>query len=209
MTRTETERYAATRRSLHAVAELVLAGPQYARAGDIRLRVGADGIETWTEPRVRVAGSDLVHDGGRTPLAGRTCAELAADVGVTARHLDDVYPDVVPVAPDEPLDVHPEDAARLLSALALGDAALERFAPGQERVLWPEHFDVAITWDEVNYGVSPGDAFLAEPYAYVGPHEVPTGSFWNAPFGAVRPIREVADAADLVTFLEEGRSRSS
>jgi len=112
----------------------------------------------------------------------------------------------VPVTADEPLDVDPDQAARLLSALALGDAGLERFAPRQERVLWPEHFDVAITWDQVNYGVSPGDTFLGEPYAYVGPHEVPAGSFWNASFGAVRPVRELADVSALVAFFEEGRA---
>ena len=40
--------------------------------------------------------------------------------------------------------------------------------PGR-RVLWPEHFDVGIDANEVNYGVSPGDASCPEPYAYVGP----------------------------------------
>ena len=36
-------------------------------------------------------------------------------------------------------------------------------------VLWPEHFDLAIDVDEVNYGVSPGDGYHGAPYAYVGP----------------------------------------
>jgi hypothetical protein len=36
-------------------------------------------------------------------------------------------------------------------------------------VLWPEHFDIGITIDAVNYGASRGDDHIAEPYAYVGP----------------------------------------
>ena len=51
-------------------------------------------------------------------------------------------------------------------------------------MLWPEHFDVAVTEDEVNYGVSPGDDFHPLPYAYVGPWTSRIGVFWNAPFGA-------------------------
>ena len=36
-------------------------------------------------------------------------------------------------------------------------------------MLWPEHFDVAVTDNEVNYGVSAGDDGHPLPYAYVGP----------------------------------------
>jgi hypothetical protein len=39
--------------------------------------------------------------------------------------------------------------------------------------LWPEHFDLGITAARVNYGVSPGDGHIAEPYLYVGPHGGP------------------------------------
>ena len=55
----------------------------------------------------------------------------------------------------------------------------------------------------VNVGFSPGDSFSAEPYAYVGPHDLraSTDGFCNAPFGAVRtyaelrrPTRQAADA---------------
>jgi hypothetical protein len=78
-------------------------------------------------------------------------------------------------------------------------------------VLWPEHFDVAVTEGEVNYGVSPGDDYHPMPYAYVGPWTQRTGSFWNAPFGAVRgldPRHDVDElAADVVAFLTEGRTK--
>jgi len=70
----------------------------------------------------------------------------------------------------------------------LGDAALralgEQVAGVQapRPVLWPEHFDIGITLDEVNYGVSPGDDMIGEPYAYVGPFRRREGAFWNQPF---------------------------
>jgi len=71
-------------------------------------------------------------------------------------------------------------------------------------VLWPEHFDLAISLDQVNYGVSPGDTHLAVPYAYVGPWS-PTefvGPFWNTSFGAAHPLTEIDD---LGSFFAEGR----
>jgi hypothetical protein len=71
-------------------------------------------------------------------------------------------------------------------------------------VLWPEHFDVAITVDDVTYGVSPGDAHSAVPYAYVGPSRPATGDFWNAPFGASRPLAELGDGAEVTAFFREG-----
>jgi hypothetical protein len=93
--------------------------------------------------------------------------------------------------------------------LARGHQALRAFAPTSEPVLWPEHFDVAITVDEVNYGVSPGDGYLERPYAYVGPHQPRTGDFWNAPFGAARPLEELPDASALVAFFGRGRQEAA
>jgi hypothetical protein len=66
-----------------------------------------------------------------------------------------------------------------------------------ESQLWPEHFDLAVTVDvdgsPVNVGFSPGDSDSPEPYVYLGPHERAglTGSYWNAPFGASLPYREL------------------
>jgi hypothetical protein len=97
----------------------------------------------------------------------------------------------------------------ILGALALGHEALLAFAPGETPVLWPEHFDVAIRVDEVNYGVSPGDGFSAEPYAYVGVAAAAGGdAFWNAPFGAAVPLRELPGAAAVSGFFTEGRDRA-
>jgi hypothetical protein len=76
-------------------------------------------------------------------------------------------------------------------------------------VLWPEHFDIGISVDEVNYGVSPGDVHMDEPYAYVGPWSPREGSFWNTPFGAARPLTELPDADALAGFLRDGATRAA
>ncbi len=192
-----------TRTALHGAAELLLAGPQYDASGTIRLRVVPGGIATVAEPDVRLEGTALAGPGGRHPLAG-TYAEAAAAVGVVPRSLEGVYRDGANVAPDDPIEIDPAALGVLVEALARGDAALRSFAPSEEPVLWPEHLDVAITVDEVGFGVSPGDANLPEPYAYVGPWSPRSGPFWNQPFGAARPLTELVDVA---AFFAEGAAR--
>jgi hypothetical protein len=96
---------------------------------------------------------------------------------------------------------------------ALGDAALRELAaqltPGAEPApqIYPEHFDLAITVDEVNYGASPGDDAIPAPYLYVGPFSGPPAGdeeFWNAPFGAYTTIAEVGAVPDAVAFFLKG-----
>ena len=116
-----------------------------------------------------------------------------------------VYHDTSGVGLDEPVVVDPAAAAELADWFARADAGLRAFAPDAEPVLWPEHFDIGITLDEVNYGASP-DAAHPEPYAYVGPWTPREGPFWNAPFGALRPAADLPDAAALAAFFAEGRA---
>jgi len=194
-----------TRRALHAVAERLVAGPQYAAAGDIRLAVRPGGIGGWLPASSAIIGTELVAGEGRYPLRG-SLSELAAAAGITARDLRDVYSGSPDFATDEPVDVDPDAAASILRAFELGDAALRALAPTEERVLWPEHFDVGVTVAEVNYGVSPGDALIEEPYAYVGPWVVPAGPFWNQPFGAARVMTELPTERDVLDFFVAGRS---
>jgi hypothetical protein len=197
------------RRSLHAVAELVLAGPQYRATGRLRLRVTPGGFATAFQPDVRVHGPRVVAGENLSEIDGQTARALAARLGVDAGKPGDVYRDGSGIGIDEPLPLRSDYAAVVLGALALGNDALAAFAPAQAPVLWPEHFDVAIRADEVNYGVSPGDDFIAEPYAYVGVGQVPGGDpFWNAPFGAARPLRELGGLDAAVTFFASGRERA-
>jgi hypothetical protein len=197
-----------TRIALHGVAELLLAGPQYAVSNDIRLRVLPYGIATVAAPDLRLVETDLVGAHGRVPLSG-TYAEVAAAAGITPRELGDVYRDRAPVTAGDRIVLDPERLATLVRALVVGDAALRAFAPEAVPVLWPEHLDVAIQAGAVNYGVSPGDAHLAEPYAYVGPWEPRTGPFWDQPFGAARPVADLGDSAGVLAFFREGARRAA
>jgi hypothetical protein len=199
-----TASYATTRHSLHGLAELVLAGPRYAGGGSMQLRADSDGIRTWDDPPVRLSGGELVSDAHRVRLDGITFADAAAAIGLTAHPLDDVYRDGPHVRPDEVIAVDPADLDVVEDALSRGDVALRRFASSVEPILWPEHFDIGITVGDVNYGVSPGDGYHEFPYAYVGPHDLRQGAFWNAPFGAVRPVTDLSDVAALVEFFREG-----
>src|SRR5450756_255660 len=181
---------AATRRGLHGVAELVLAGPQYRAIGKLRLRVVPGGFATIGIPELRADGARVVG------------------AGVTAGRPEGVYGDGSGVSPDEVLAIDPDQAAVIMGALTLGHDALVAFAPGESPVLWPEHFDVAIRVDDINFGVSPGDGFIEEPYAYVGVSKVPRGGeFWNAPFGAALPLRELPEVTAVTAFFAEGRER--
>ena len=197
-----------TRTSLHGVAELLLAGPQYTASGTIRLRVIPGGIATVADPDLRLEGGELVGPQGRHPLRG-SYADMAAAIGVTARRLDDVYHNGADVDADDLIDLDPGQLATLLDALEVGDAALRTLSPGEQPVLWPEHLDVAITLDEVNFGLSPGDTFLVEPYAYVGPWQPRSGPFWDQPFGAARALSSLGGTDAVAAFFREGAERAA
>ncbi len=224
-----------TRLSLHGIAELVLAGPQFRRSNTIELRATAGGFGTVAEPDLRVEGVELVVRRGHLAGAGidgdawadedawargddrfedgelrlaltGTFAELAEAAGVEASPLDDVYSGGPGLRPDQPITVDAAAAARIADAFAIGDEALRALVPGPRPILWPEHFDIGITEDEVNYGVSPGDDFLAVPYAYVGPWKLEPSDLWNAPFGAARPLTDLPDAGAVLAFFQEIRT---
>ncbi|MGW4898363.1 hypothetical protein ACWEQL_39910 [Kitasatospora sp. NPDC004240] len=194
-----------TRRALHAVAELVLAGPQHRASGTIRLRACPGGFATSVEPRLRVIGAELVAHGQVLSLERTTCTALGEALGLACGAPAGLYEDGPGIEADATLEVDPAAARLLAHCFALGDAALRGLFPDADPVLWPEHFDLGVTVDEVNYGVSPGDSYQPEPYAYVGPHTPREGDFWNAPFGAARTIRELGEVGGLLSFLDQGR----
>lgn len=208
------------RRGLHAVAELLLAGPQWRTSGTIRLTVTEEGFATTRPPapgidRLTVRGGAVIREPGGpvVPLAGPV-GDLAATLGVTPGAPVGVYPDAGAQAP-EVLDLPPIGVDVVLRALILGNQALRALtaavgsSPGPEPVLWPEHFDLGFSLDEVNFGVSPGDAGHPLPYAYVGPWATRRGAFWNEPFGAARGLDELGDVTAVTDFLLEGRARAA
>jgi hypothetical protein len=211
-----------TRRSLHAVAETLLAGPQHRIAGTIRLVVQSDGFSTLPLPgdpaRVSVRGTDLVvtRGGGDRLLALQgSLGELADAAGLDFGAPEGVYGDTSQAGGDDPVLVDASAAATIERALALGAVALSTLGAAYRPddpptpVLWPEHFDVGISLGEVNFGVSPGDDGIAEPYAYVGPWKQRTGDFWNQPYGAAATIARLGDAAGVLSFFETGRERAA
>jgi hypothetical protein len=202
------DRYVTTRRQLRGIAESFIAGPQYRSAGTIRLAVRPDGFTGVSIP-VAVHGTELVWGGDGAPLTGRVGA-LAAATNLDVGPPDGVYEVVDPLAADAVLDIDDEAAELVHRSLYAGGFALKSALPEQHPVLWPEHFDVAVTEDEVNYGVSPGDDFHPLPYAYVGPWTSRVGVFWNAPFGAFQALDPSHDvdrlAADIGDFFGRGRA---
>jgi hypothetical protein len=216
-----TEALSATRHTVHGIAEHLLAAHERRVTGSIRLYLRDGALSTADLPigpdntvgRLELRPSFLVRhpDGLVVPVRG-TFGALANELGIQFGLPDPPYPPASGCSADDEVVVDAAAAALIEDAFRLGHRALKRLS-GEQPVVWPEHLDVAVTVEGVNYGVSPGDDYLGEPYAYVGPHVPRTGEFWNAPFGAARTITALAstrgpgDAADAVlAFFNEGQA---
>lgn len=204
----DTETYVTTRRQLRGVAESFIAGPQYRSAGTIRLAVRPDGFTGVSIP-VAVHGTELVWGEDAAELTGPV-GTLAAMTGLDVGAPVGAYEIGETLSLDTVFDIDAASAELIHRSLYAGGFALKSTIQEQHPVLWPEHFDVAVTEEEVNYGVSPGDDFHPLPYAYVGPWASRIGPFWNAPFGAFVSLNPEHDldrlAADIGEFFERGRA---
>jgi hypothetical protein len=213
MTLTTSATLVATRESWHRVAEHVLAAGQFAAEGDIRLRAWSGGFATAVGVDGRhlavVADRIVVLDGDRMRSQPLTTLRAAARFAGVPLGLRGSYPAATAADPDAPLHVDAGAGLRLADWFALGDAALRRVGGPGAPVLWPEHFDLGVTVDAVNYGASPGDAARSGPYLYVGPHEGPTSAhaYWNEPYGAALDACHITTEHDAVAFFSEGRAR--
>jgi hypothetical protein len=195
----------ATRRQLHGIAECLLAGPEYEATGEIALRVIPGGFGTTAGPERRLDGLELVAADRRVPAAG-SFRDLADRLGVKFGAPAIGYRDGSGAQPDDVVDLDPAAVRVIVDWYTLSDAALRLLDPGQQPILWPEHFDVAILLDNRPYGSSPGDDFHPTPYAYVSAPDHDDGPFWNAPFGALREAEGFSSVDKLVAFWREGRA---
>jgi hypothetical protein len=215
-------RLAATRDAWHRIAEHVLAAGRYAATKEITLAPAPGGFATPAfgpgNTVLAVDGTDLIVSGATgTRRAALTTIRAAAEfAGVIPGMPAEVYPAATPLALDEPLAVDVAAADVLAGWYALGAEAMRRLAaeiPSGQRspvVLWPEHFDLGITAEAINYGASPGDGQIPEPYVYAGPHAGPPPgdpAFWNTPFGAARTIASITTVEQALAFFRDARSR--
>ena len=214
-----------TRDALHRVASHVLAPARKAATGRIGLRPTAGGFGTppfGPGEQLRVEGVTLIRrrDGAEDKADITTLAAAADFAGVALTADPGIGHDPPPLGDaDAELAVSAEAGAALGTWFAFAGSVLGAFraeldASGRacsEVQLWPEHFDLGCSIEGVNFGCSPGDGFVAEPYVYVGPWNTdgfPDGGFWNAPFGAVLRYGELLAAADqeeaALAFLRRG-----
>lgn len=207
--------FAATRDALHALAEHVLAASRYRHEQRIGLTPTPGGFGTPpfdNGERVRVEGVELVHErprsARRAPIT--TLADAAGFVGVPLGAPVHVYTPVTPCRPDALLAVDAAAVAVLAvwfdyAATLLGELrdAYSGHAPSFVQ-LWPEHFDLGVDFGDedagtrANYGASPGDDAIAEPYLYVGPWDERrrVGALGTHEFGAAVTYGELRAASD-------------
>jgi hypothetical protein len=205
--------FGATRFALHALAEQVVAASYWHATTHIGLRPTPRGFGTpvfGEAERVRVDSTALVHERAgavrRHELTTLTAA--AAFVGVPLG-APTVYPAETNLAPEAPLTIDRDAALALADWYALAAALLNDLraahadVPSTELQIWPEHFDLACELGDegatrANYGASPGDDGIPEPYLYVGPHdpERRTGEFTRCAFGAALTYSELRQATE-------------
>jgi hypothetical protein len=219
--------FVAARDGLHALAEHVLAPARYRADGHIGLVPAPGGFGTpvfGDGERIRVEGVELVHEhpGTSTRVRITTVGAAAQFVGIEPGAVAEVYTPATPCTPDAPVALDP-DAARVLAAwIALAESLLEDLRSAYAAhdstapTIWPEHFDLACELGDAdagtrgNYGASPGDRAIAEPYLYVGPHEASrrTGKLAAYPFGAAITYSDLLAGGDPkglgADFFREG-----
>jgi len=138
-----------------------------------------------------------------------TLQDAAGFIGVPLG-APDVYTPSTPCEPDATLAVDHDAALALGDWYALGAALLHDLRaansdqPSTESQIWPEHFDLACeignadAGTRANYGASPGDRAIPQPYLYVGPWDAArrTGILGTYPFGAALTYDELRHSSE-------------
>jgi hypothetical protein len=215
--------FASTRAAVHAVAENALCVARHAAIGRIGLQASARGVETApfgdTDRVVAIEGNDVVdrNRSGERRAPITTVRAAASFLGVTPGVPAGLWHPVSTTGFDDELVVDATAFDALANWYAFVTAALHGLGAAGASVdpltLWPEGFDLATTGGGVNYGGSPGDRFIDQPYLYVGPinHPYPPADppFWNAPFGASLRYDDIESLDHAMAFLVRGFSLTS
>jgi hypothetical protein len=207
--------FPAARDALHALAEHVFAPFRYRIDGHIGSVPTPSGFGTpvlGNGERVRVDGIEVVHERpGTSTRVGLTTLGAAAQFADVPLGLPPgLYDAETPNAPDLSVAVD-ADASHALAVWIAFAAMLvtelrERYAgqPATALTIWPEHFDMALelgsteSGARANYGASPGDETIAQPYLYVGPWDASrrTGLLGSYAFGAAITYDQLLAAGD-------------
>ena len=219
--------YTETRDSLRKLASHVLSPARKAATGRIGLRAapGAFGTPVFgTDAQLWIDGATLsCRLGAKTDSVDITSLAAAADfAGVTLSDDPGIGNEPPPLGDVEaPLTVVPAATEAIGAWFAFSAAVLEDFrtelnAAGRQCSVYYSFSalywrDLGFDTEGINFGCSPGDEYLADPYVYVGPSNtdgLPDGDFWNAPFGAVLAYKELLSAPDqpaaALEFLRRG-----
>ncbi len=207
--------FASTRDAMHALAEHVVAPARYRVERHIGLIPTPGGFGTpvfGDGERVRVDGVELVHErpGTSTRVAITTLDAAARFVGIPLGALREVYTPATECSADAPLAVRADGARALAAWYAFAGAVLDElratyaaYEPSGTTI-WPEHFDLACelgsadAGTRANYGASPGDKAIDQPYLSVGPWDADRrmGVLAAYPWGAAITYDELLAAGD-------------
>jgi hypothetical protein len=207
--------FAPTRDALHALSEHVLAAMYYGAAKHIGLRPTPRGFGTpvfGDHERARVDGTFLVHERSERRTDITTLRAAASFLGIPLG-APGVYEPATSLDPDVPLDIDHDavlalgDWYALVAALLVDIKSEYPQLPSTETQIWPEHFDIACEIGDAgagtraNFGGSPGDAGIPEPYLYVGPWEPSrrTGVLGRYAFGGAITYSELRRAGEAGT----------
>ena len=194
--------YVPTRNALHAVAEHVMGAASYAAIQRIGLRANESGFATQDlNGHTLTLSGPFLTDGDRSvALPGSTLRGVADWAGIVPGAPAAVYTPTTPLDLDAPLAIDAECAVMVGEWFAGMQIVLTSVFPNEVIQLWPEHFDLATSVDEANYGASPGDEHISEPYIYYGPW---SGGFTPMPYSELVKAGNPMAAAE--GFFQRGK----
>jgi hypothetical protein len=188
--------------ALHTVAEHILGAASYAAVGHIGLRANESGFATQDlNGRTFTVSGPCLTDGERSlALPGSTLRGVADWAQVVPGAPATVYTPTTPLDLETPLQIDAECAVMLGEWFAGMQIVLTSVFPNETIQLWPEHFDLATSVNEANFGASPGDSQMPEPYLYFGPWG---GGFTPMPFSELTKAGDPLAAAE--GFFQRGK----